>query len=214
MRLREFDVFAPELSPEARHQFQTRARCITSHYERCFPGLVVDRAWKVLVEFVTRDPRTTVQDLLGVFTIQVVVDVRSIGSLSNRSEKAALLEALHQGVLDVARAKGWPREPFMAARKCVLEHDFVNEWRWGSKWSPGRKLRAELACEHTPERFRASLEVFDKKGSLVGRQLAFESMPHEFAFVPRLGKLQWLGASQVALLGRDGERVASFTTCS
>lgn len=211
MRLHEFDMDAPELSPRARHQFRLRSRSLSALYERCFRGLVVDRAWKVLVECVEHAPREGVRDLLGVFTFQVKFDVRAAGSLSTLDQKRTLLDVLHDGVLRVAQASGWPTEPFFEARQCVLDRGFVNQWRWGTKWGPGRKLRAEVVCEHAPDVFRAHLEVLDRAGTVVRQRPAFETIPDEFVFAPNLGQLKWVSQDRVALLDRSGAEVASVT---
>lgn len=211
MRLKEFDLDLPDAERWTRHAFRHQSRCVTALYERCFSGGVVDSAWKVLVECVASVDRSNMRDLDGVFVIQAAMNMAELEQAQGVARKAMFLEILHRGVIDVASARGWPVEPFEAARQGVLERQYVNEWTSKrARSSPDRKHRAFLCCAHEMEHFRSWL-VIRRKGQEVARVLAVDEPPSEFAFVQKLGKLAWSSNQRVELLDRKGQPVASLS---
>lgn len=97
--------------------------------------------------------------------------------------------------------------PFEAARKGVIEKDYINEWTWPKPvYSANRQLRAHVACRHETDGFTAWLVVATKGGEVVAKKQAFEQAPSEFIFVPFLESVKWTGARKVTLRAKDGRR--------
>lgn len=210
MKLREFDLDLPNADREARKQFRWQVRCVCDLYTRCFSGLKSVRGWKVLVECVSKPKRLGPLDQLGVLCQEMPFNDEKFRALDSGGRKAMALDVLHAGVLQVARAEGWPIEPFEAARAGVLDLHFINEWIWPRPVaSPGRQWRGYLLCSHDSDAFRAWLVVEDKAGRIVAKGLAIEEAPSEFIFMPRLGALRWIAESRVALYEKSGKE--SFT---
>ena len=213
MRLRDFDIElkVPAADFQARHRFRQGTRFVCAHYERCFPGLQTEGVWKIVVECVQVVDEPRMLCFSGVLVIQRLFDIegfdRAVPDLRHRQA----LAVLHEGALAVAREQNWPRAPFEAAERCVLDENLVNRWTWPKpRASPDRKLRAFLDCHHESERFRAWLVVTDRYGAEIQRILAFEDRPSEFAFVPNMGKLRWSSSARVALEAKDGHEVAAL----
>jgi hypothetical protein len=213
MKLVEFDLDAPEATKRERAYFRSESRTISALYERCFEGLDVPRGWKVLIECVPSVTRDNVRDLLGVLTLQVSFDIRSLDAMSSEAKKRAMLDVLHSGLVAVAKAEGWRSAPFENARRCVLEKELVNEWWWRKpKWNRTRSLKGQLWCVHEMDAFRAWLVVLDKNGEEVARQLVLETSPSEFEFVAKLGDTRWTDRRQFALVAKDGSEVGAIET--
>lgn len=212
MRLRELDLDLPH-DVAHRHEFRLQTRCITRLYERCFPGLTVDRAWKVLVECVERVEQPEIRDLLGVFVAQVPFDWAGWKRATPLARKKMALASLQEGVRRVVADKHWPEAPFERAFEGVVERAYVNELTWPAKpkATPDRKHKACLFCRHDLDVFRAWLVISDKGGKEVARELAFEVEPSDHAFVARMGKLEWRSNHQVVLVGKvHGEDVMTM----
>jgi hypothetical protein len=217
LRLKEFDLDLPQ-SEGHRREFREQTRCVTALYERCFPGLTVTGAWKVLVECVEKIDRREVLDELGVFEIQVPFTWSAWARAGVLERKKMALAKLHEGVLRITKAKKWPKTPFEKARRAVVERNYVNECTWPDRAvpSPDRRHEAILFCSHEMQAFRAWIVVSDRKtGKEVTRAFAFTSAPDEFAFVRKMGKLAWKSSRKVVLLarkrGRKREQVKAVT---
>lgn len=212
MRLREFDLDLPN-DVAHRHEFRLQTRCITRLYERCFPGLVVDKAWKVLVECVDGPPQTKVRDLLGVFVTQVSFDWKGWQAAAPLARKKMALTSLQEGVHCVVAEMQWPKGPFEKAYDDVVARGYVNELTWPdkAKVSADRKHRAWLLGVHDIDAFRAWLVISDKSGKELAREAAFEVAPEDYAFVQKMGKLEWTSNEHVVLIGKSGNEEASIS---
>ena len=192
--------------------FDRQVRTVCALYSRHFPGLTTTRAWKVLVECVSSVQRPLPLDQLGVLFQELEYDLTNYWASDDHGRKVIVLDALHQGVLRVAAAEGWPTAPFEEARKAVLALDYVNEWTWPKpKSSPDRKWRAYLQCQHESDAFNAWLVVANKAGNVVAKVLAMSTLPSEFSFVPKLGAVRWADSTHVALFDKVGNEV--FALC-
>ena len=210
MKLKEFDLDLPNATGEERHAFRLQNRCMGALYARCFPGLGVVGGWKVLIECVERIARPDVRNLLGVFTSQVEFDRPAFLAAEPSDRKAMAIAALHSGAIRVAEASEWPRDPFDAAKDCVVKRSYINEWTWPKpKVSPDKRHEAFLQCSHEPDEFRAWLVVQDRRGAETNRKQAISESPSEFAFVPKMGSVAWITDELVALLDKKGHQVAA-----
>jgi hypothetical protein len=153
MRLREFDLDLPG-DVDHRHEFRLQTRCITRLYERCFPGLTVDKAWKVLVECVERVDQRGTRDLLGVFVAQVPFDWKAWQTAAPLERRKVALASLQEGVRSVVAEKRWPVVPFEQAFEGVIARGYVNESRTAPKASPDRRHKACVFCVHDMDRFQ------------------------------------------------------------
>jgi hypothetical protein len=213
MRLGEFDPHLPN-DVAHRHEFRLRTRCVTALYERCFPGLVVDQAWKILVECVDPVKGTDIRDLLGVLVTEAYFSWATWEHAAPLDRKKMALATLQDGVRRVAAEKGWPVSPFEEAFESVVARGYVNEFTWPDKpkTSPDRRHKAWLFNIHDMDVFRSWLVIADKSGREVARELAFEVAPSEFQFAPKMGKLLWTSNDRVSLVGkRDAKEVMAFS---
>ncbi len=213
MRLREFDLDAPEESRERRSQFRLQTRCVTSLFERHFNGaLKTPKYWKILVEVVPKITNDKAIDLLGVLAIQTEFDLSIFFGATNSKRKRLALALLTAGVAKVIEEMNWPKEPFDNATNKVVEMDFVNCWTWKKRArSPKRDLVAEVYCCHDVEEFVAFLRVRDTKGRLVKEKKILTDTPSEFIFAKHFGELKWLDDRTVQLFPKFGRGKYSVT---
>jgi hypothetical protein len=198
VKLRDFDLDAPNEDPLDRLRFRDETRCIAALYTRCLSPVTTRTAWKMLIECVKTKSRDNVQDLLGVLTCEVESDVRAFLLGSVPEKKKATLEILHRGVLEIAKRCDLPAAPFEEAYAAVIHRHYVNEWTWRKPvYDATRRCRAFVRCEHEVEFFRATLIIEGRDGTELARTVAFTERPHEFSFVPMLGKLRWQESTAV-----------------
>lgn len=209
MRLEEFDLDLPLAPRPKRISFRRRTRCVSALFERAFPAASVDApGWKVLVECVPTVRRAGYRNLEGALTLEVVANSTAFESESDLNQKKLALDWLVSGALELARQLGWSPEPFLEAAREVKRLEYKNErWLERAKWSPSRKLRADVWCVHEPSQFRAWLVVMDADGGEVVRELVVDDIPDEFIFAPVLGSVRWDSNTRVSLLNKKREVV-------
>ena len=162
------------------------------------------------IECVERVERPDVRNLLGAFTLQVAFDGPRFRTLEQLEKKKMLLETLHLGSLAIAKLQGWPSESLETAYQCVIDRNYVNEWKWprAAKLSLDRKHQAVLFCSHEMDRFRAWIVIQERKGNELVRSDAIDEDPSEFRFVPKMGQLTWVSNERVVLRDKNGTPVA------
>jgi len=213
MHIKDFGLDFPLEGLESHNRVDLETRCIMALYARCFPGLKVDRAWKVQIQCVPEVKRFDLMNFGGCFEIQQAFDLERYRAASLSERKHIALETLHSGALAMAKLCGWPTDPFETAYKCVIERNYVNEWTWpkSPKSSPDRKHKAYLQCLHEHDGFYAWLVIADKKGNILAKEFAFKELPSEFCFMPMLEKLEWASNERVVLFDFQGKEVKALT---
>lgn len=209
MILREFDFFS-DGNREVTTNLRRQTRFICSLYERCFPEkLQTDGVWKLETRIVSKSLlEQSVWVVGGVAVVEVEGNPAELLEILPAAKRHRLfLNLLRGAALRACEAMNWSKQPFMDAYECVLEKEFRNEWIWkGRKWSPNRKHRAEIRCEHRMDSAQLRLQVRDRNDEV--RELStIETLPSEFAFVPYLGELKWIPDDRLRWLSKDGTTV-------
>ena len=208
--LREFDLDAPHMQTR-RVEFRRQTRCLCALYERVFGKHRVGNYWKVLVECVTHDRRVGHLDLLGVCTVQVVAGPEEFFDLSDEGKKRWALDALTSGINALISELEWDPRPFEKARGAVLAVGLRNEWLWNRPvYSPSRRMKASVFCEHDVTAFHISILVSSTEGRELARQRVLSEVPDELLYVRHLGRLRWASAEEVRLFNKSGNVVASL----
>ena len=75
---------------DLRRAFVYESKCMTSMVERLFKPVVTKDCWKIIVECVDTISNPAIMNLLGVYTVQVLLIFLAINLESIGTEKAAL----------------------------------------------------------------------------------------------------------------------------
>lgn len=205
-KLREFDLDAPTLDKEMRHAFRLQTRFLTSNVERKFHPFRNDvGAWKVLVEVVPTITRSRSLNLLGVLTTQVAGDAANYIAMNRGEREQLALNWLLAGVKSVFSEYGWCTDEIETAVQSVVDDGFRNVLVWkAAVLNATKSASADVVVEMNDEQAKI-IAVFRTPGSeQVQSSTLCVRPPHEFAFVPCLGKLKWLDDDTVELTSRSG----------
>ncbi|RCW40627.1 hypothetical protein DFP97_1306 [Paenibacillus prosopidis] len=77
--------------------------------------------------------------------------------------------------------------------------------------SPDRKFKASLYIVHEVSIVKGYLIVCNKKNQELIRSEVFQDRPNEWAYVPYLGKIQWLSLREAALFNKKNELVSKVS---
>jgi hypothetical protein len=207
MKLKAFELYASGIGRDDSVSFHRETRCVVALYEKCFVPIRVEKAWKVGVECAAEVTSDNVVNESGVLSKQRLFDFELYFASDGPGRKRLAIEAIHGGAVDVAKLRGWPVASFDAAKAAVVAKKYMNEWTGVSRWNVARKMSAHLRCQFEPDAFRAWLVVVDRSGSVVEECLALVSIPSEFVFVPKMGKIIWVSNDRVILQDRRGAEV-------
>lgn len=207
MLLKEFGLDAPVLPRDERTRFGLQTRCMTALFERLFTPFHTLGIWKVLIEC---DPAAgdggRVRDLLGCAAYAVKADPNDLLHAPLSLKKQWTRSTLEVGLKAVAARMGWPMEPFEQTLAAVDSCNLLNTWTWRKPlYSPGRRYRAEVICEHEVESMRIRIVIQDKAGNLVREGCVAEAPPDEWDYVRYLRKLRWTSATEVSLFPRNDD---------
>ncbi len=204
--LREFDLDAPMMTREDRHQFRLASRFVTSNIEQNFDQFSnAVGAWKVLVEVVPAVNRPRTLDLLGVRAIQVIGDAHAYLSAGSSDRAKMALAWFEEGARSVFAELDWPVAPLDDAIQRVVELDFTNVMVWKAKLlNKSRTIKAEIVIEMDDVEARIVAIFRSKADARESRVLLCARQPSEFLFVPCLGKVEWLDDERLQLTSRSG----------
>ena len=210
MILREFDLYGSK-DRQLNMRIRTSSRCISALFERCFDrGFKTEGIWKVEAHFSTdasRDPH----EVAGVASVPVREDPISFLELTGRPFRRKTVDIILAASLKAARHYGWSEDPFRAAHRRAIQKGLCNHWTWNqTKWNPGRKLKAELRCEHEPEYLHMTLALVDREGKSTVLSEPIEELPSEFVFHNYFGRLRWVAPDKVTWFNKNGVEVASL----
>ncbi len=207
--LKEFDLRISGDKAQKR-KFSLQIRCITAFYERLFPKFKTPDCWKVLINCVQESPKSGYRNFLGVYEIDVAVDLDRFAKLSDDEKKEWAYESLYCGIQELLDQTKWDSELFMVTFDKLREQKLQNVWVWKSVRSPSRNHIAEVLIEHDVQNCVISLIVRDRKGKKLKQEVVITELPDEWAYAQHLGKLIWRSDTKVVLKSKDSRQMWSL----
>lgn len=205
--IKEFDLDAPQQQKAVRINFRNNTRCITSLFERQYSSSEdTGKAWKVLVEVVSKESSPEYCNLLGVLTIQVEGNIDAFMSADAESKKKLTLKYLMKGVEKIVDQMKWDIVPFHNAKEAVIANKFENKWVWKDQIINKKSITAELLVEHEVSEVILSARFYDMNGNVLKTQHLVSEVPNEFIFDSYFGKFRWRNDNTVELISRDREK--------
>lgn len=209
----EFGLSAPALPKHLKSEFAYQSRSLTSLYQRDFgEWLKIGKAWKFLVEVVPEVERSKCRDLLGVIAIQTAGDPITLLDAPDNEKSKLALDWLMKGLCAAALELKIDAEPFRQAAEKVRLKKYVNNYSWEKPVSSknGEKF-AELMVMHGIHEVRIIGRILARDGTLMREEPLITTRPDELLFVPLLGKLRWIGDSEVVLQSKSGETISRMS---
>jgi hypothetical protein len=183
--------------------FRDQVRCIASLYTYLLGRFPTESTRKLIINCMEQsaDELHTTRD--GYTEVSVELDMDSYFLLSNYEKKKLILEKIQEGVMIVGEKYSWDQEIFNKIAAEIHDRNYVNEYVWKQRFSPDRKVKAELLCEHDLDHFTGTLNIkHGKTGELIKTKKILKERPHELIFTQYLGELTWSSDRTVVITYR------------
>lgn len=211
MKLKEFELWALQLSTEESRVLSSFSRCVYAHFERHFQPINTDGVYRIILKLCEQDSRIgTVEISSSVLKYYKSFNFELFEKSDEREKKVILLDALYRSLLELADLYSWNKENFKVAYEKVRNEDYVNHYVHQEKWNRSKSMQARVFCEHEAEVFICSLVIVNKLGELISKKTLFKEKPEEFYFNGRLGSIKWINNTTLAHLSKDKHELARF----
>ena len=190
---------------EKRWQFQLMTRCMTSMVERIMHPIETGDCWKILIECVDDKPEERIKNLLGVYTIQILFDVKKFFELSEYNKKKMVVETILKGINKLEEVVPFKLGEIREACDKIISEKYHNIWRW-KKPIKLMNQYAQIEVVHEVNIVNIHMLFLDNAGNVIKNTLIISALPDEICYNEYLGKLERISDTQVALITKSGEK--------
>lgn len=191
---------------EKRREFQLMTKCMTSMIERIMKPIITKDCWKILIECVSNQENRGYRNLLGVYTIQVQINLDIFYSVSDYVKKKMIIDIILEGIQRLSSSVDFELSSITCACIDIANGGYLNEWLWGRK--KVSKKTARIKVQHEIHIVNIFMIFFDEKNMVMKEELIISAVPDERAYGKYLGKLISISKDTVALIDIYGEEVA------
>lgn len=211
MLLKTFLLLGKEEISDVQKSFSFQTRCITKLYERVFEKKYQTVDCRQLNFHCGHYPEMRLLECFdGFCPILVPYNIEQFLEYPDNRKKVETLELLKSSLDFVIVEKNWDPTPFREAYERVKELSYINEFIWGKpKFSPNKKYKAEVTCNHDLYHFTIKIVIKEKKGQVLFEKEVVSTKPDELIYDRFLGHLKWLSDDEVALYEKYSERYVS-----
>lgn len=194
-----FSDLSPQHHKPKQTQFYFETNCTVYLFEQFLPKLQFDDVRSVQFECYP-DAEFICQPIImdGLLPVIIPYDVSEFYSLTDLEKKKKTLDLMMDGLKVICKERGWDEEPFLYAYQKVIEKNYTFKKTYKNpKYSPNRKLRAEIEIEIGLYDCTASLVVEDKEQKQIYSEVLYKTKPRFDLVYPFLGDIKWIGNDEV-----------------
>lgn len=189
-----------------RREFQLMTKCMTSMIERIMKPIITKDCWKIIIECVSNQENQDYKNLLGVYTIQVQINLDIFYSANDYDKKKMIIDIILDGIQKLSNSVAFELSSITCACIDIANEGYLNEWLWGKKKLSNKIVQIKVQHEiHTVNIF---MIFFDEKNVVIKEELIISTVPDERSYGKYLGKLISISKDTVALIDKYGEEVA------
>ena len=134
-----------------------------------------------------------------VITIRNHFDFDAYTGLNNLAKKQMQLEAIHNGMMQIAEKEGWDTDPLLDAYNQCLDKNLEYQFNVGNpKSSPNRKYKIGFWCNWDLDVFELYWVLLDRQNGELKRKKLITKPPYEGEFVYYV-KWKWVSETAVVL---------------
>jgi len=201
-------VLSCERGMDPRFSLKLETNFLEIIYLNCLPKTQTDGIVKVIVQACKAVPPKKLDVMIDVLRLWKPFNFEAYFAAGKEPRKRMALEFLQDGLLEVARIRGWSSDPFDQAYKAVLEKGLVNDgpWRWSKPvTSPDRKFKAQAWVNYDSDKADVFIAV-TRRDEVVSKTPATSVKPGDVWINQVIGKLEWTATDKVRLTSKDGKQ--------
>lgn len=191
-----------------RREFQLMTRCITSMVERIMKPIETKDCWKILIECVENVENTNYRNLLGVYAIQVKMNLEVFYLADDYKKKEIMVDTILKGIKQLSQSSSFNLNSIIDACMKIINDNYVNEWIW-KRIKINNKI-LDIRVEHEIRELNIMMVISLKNGIVEKKEKVINTIPDERIYSKYLGKLLRISEKVVALLDKSGNEVMRF----
>jgi hypothetical protein len=184
-----------------RKDFNLGTNCVSSHFLSEMGKITTDVLKKIIVQ-ASLEAAPGVERMVDVCRVEVAYDFDLHWRLAGRQRKNLMLDKLYEGVLPACAEYGIDPRPVTEAygRLAGTDLEYVRQWGRSLKSPDGSKI-ARVKYYYDLDAVKIVVATWPRGREHLAKEVPLASTaPHEWRFVPLLGKLVWKDEKTVALL--------------
>lgn len=190
---------------EKRREFQLMTRCVTSMIERIMKPIETKDCWKILIECVENLENKDYKNLLGVYVIQVKINLEMFYKVDDYSKKEIMVEIILKGINQLSKSVSFNLNNFTDACMKIIANNYVNEWTW-KRIKINNKI-LDIRIEHEINELNIIMLIILGNGIAEKKETVIKTIPDERIYSQYLGKLVRLSKREVVLIDKSGNEV-------
>jgi hypothetical protein len=187
---------------QLRGDFNMQTRCMIQLISRLAMPVITNRCKKVLIECVGENPKDGYIDLLGVYVVQVTIDINSFMNMNSLDKKKETVQLIKRGIEKLSNHVSFDLYPVIEACNKAINLQYINEWYWKKTAKKGRKI-ARIKIIHDVYEAKIYLEVVEDNKVII-EKLLYSPPPHEYIFQNYLGPIKWISNDELVMDGFNG----------
>lgn len=192
---------------EKRREFQLMTRCITSMIERIMKPIETKDCWKILIECVENSESIDYKNLLGVYVIQVKIELETFYLVDDYKKKEIMVEIILKGINQLSKNVSFNLNNITDACMKIIANNYVNEWTWRRIKIDNKIL--DIRIEHEIRELNIIMLITLSNGVAEKRETIIKTIPDERVYSQYLGKLVRLSNREVVLIDKSGNEIRS-----
>lgn len=183
-----------------RKEFNLRTNCVCAIYLHELGKFPSNGIKKVIIQACDRTD-TIFENLLDVYKISLTFDFETFWKSNSLNQKRQIFFLLYKGLTMIGKRLEWNTVRFDSVFYKLKDSEFPGIFDWGKiVSSPDRRKKAQLRYYYDLESVKLILRVWTAGNQdLANEFLIATTQPHEFKFVPLLGKLSWNETNKLVL---------------
>ncbi|MDJ1473772.1 hypothetical protein [Xanthocytophaga flava] len=195
-----------ELAHEIQLQFNREATVVSELYNRLLPPPNIKYLQKIHIDLTNKksehtyiSPPSPLDSFFNICCMVKYYDFDRYFSLDQKQQQREILDQIQLNIEEAAKQYGWDMTPFQEAYHKVLDANFVNIFVGKKVSSKDRKHKAAIELNTDVTGARISILFFDKKETLIQRNLIKVAKPQSFFFSRLIGSFHWIDNQQFRL---------------
>ncbi len=174
---------------EKRRKFQLMTRCMTSMIERVLLPISTSDCWKIVIECVESSPENGYKNLLGVYTIQIIMNVEEFFQLNDNEKKRIVINKILECTNILSHIAKINLAGIEKACNEIITLNYNNEWYW-KKPMKSKQGFVQIRLHHEVKELSIYMVFWDLYCNIIKQTHIVSTLPDERVYSRYLGKLE------------------------